>query len=92
MSGDRLSATDALLACAAATSRAEMYTARMAMIRSGGEVLKDLDRTTLVAGDGTAGRHLLAGVGSAQVDSCAIRSSRLEVRLLGSLPRGGGAS
>ncbi|WP_182112906.1 hypothetical protein [Actinotalea sp. JY-7876] len=82
-----LSSTDALLACAAATSRAEMHAARMALVQTGSGVLRDIDRTALAQGDGTAGRHLLAELGGVYVDSAAARSSRLQVRLYGQLAR-----
>jgi len=79
-----LTATDALLAAAAATTRAEMHAARLALINTGGGVLQGPDLSTLVSGDGTAGRHLLGGAGHT-----AIRSSRLQVRLFAELARGG---
>jgi hypothetical protein len=84
----RLSPTDALLACAAATSRAELHTARLALITSGAGVLTDLDTTGLLAGDGTAGRALLGG-SSRLVDSCAARSHRIQDRLHRALAAGG---
>lgn len=71
-----MTATDALLSAAAATTRAEMHTARLALINAGGGVLRAPDTTSLLAGDGTAGRDLLGGPGS-----IAIRSSRLQTRL-----------
>ena len=85
----RLTATDALLACAAAETRAELHAARLALIDAGTGVIKDINRTTVVTGDGTAGRHLLAGTGMVPADSCAIRSSRLQVRLFAHLAREG---
>ena len=82
-----LTATDALLACAAATSRAELHAARLALIGAGAGVNADLDQTTLTAGDGAAGRHLLAATGRPNGDSCGIRSRRLQVRLFADLAR-----
>lgn len=57
----RVSATEALLAQAAAVTPAEAHTARLALIGCGGEVVKPLDRSLLVVGDGAAGQRLLAG-------------------------------
>lgn len=94
MSG-RLTATDALLACAAATSRTEMLAARTALIRTGGTVLNDLDKASLLAGDGSAGAHLLAAVPNPTCNSTAVRSSRLQTRLFAELAtasRGDGAA
>ena len=41
------------------------------MIDTGAAVLTDIDRTTLLSGDGTAGRTLLAGVGHPVADTTA---------------------
>ena len=76
-----LSATEALLAQAAATSPIEVLTARLSLIATGLAAVRPMDRSLLTAGDGHAGRQLLAddrptspaGPGP----SCAIRSSRL---------------
>lgn len=79
----QLSATEALLSQAAAVTPAEVHTARLALIAAVGAAVKPMDRTTLTAGDGTAGRQLLGGprVTGPWADtpgpSCAIRSSRL---------------
>jgi hypothetical protein len=84
----RLTATDALLACAAAQDRIEMLAARMALIDTGHGVNRDIDRATVLVGDGTAGRHLLAGVDHPTADSCGIRSRRLQERLWAELAAG----
>lgn len=85
MTAPRLTATDALLACAAAATRAEMHAARTALIKTGSGVLNDLDTAGLVAGDATAGRHILAAVPNPTGNSTASRSSRLQVRLLAAI-------
>lgn len=77
-----LTATDALLAVAAATCRHEMHRARLALVSAGHGVLQDLDTSTLVAGTGTAGRSLLATTGTAHLDHTALRASRIHARLL----------
>lgn len=82
-----LTATDAVLAAAAAQTEAEMHAARIALIETGGDVLRGLDYGSLVSGDGTAGRRLLGGTGSPLADSTAMRSTRLQVRLLAQLAR-----
>ena len=91
----RLTATDAVLACAAATTRAELHAARMALVTSGASTLTvDLDTSGMVAGDGTAGRVLLGGTGWTRNDSTAARSSRIQTRLFADLavtPEPGGA-
>ncbi|GAA4627314.1 hypothetical protein [Cellulomonas oligotrophica] len=62
MSGPRaVTATEALLAQAAAATPAEALDAQLALIRTGGEMLKPLYVGVLVTGDGTAGRFLLGG-------------------------------
>lgn len=75
MTGERC-ATDALLACASASTRAELHRARLELIACGHGVVRGLDTSLLVAGDGTAGDALLGGGGST-----AIRSHRIEVAL-----------
>lgn len=82
-----LTATDALLSAAAATTEAEMHAARLALIATGADVLKGLDYASLVSGTGTAGRRLLGGTGTVPADTTARRSSRLQVRLLAQLAR-----
>lgn len=82
MNADPLSATEALLAQAAAETSVEVLTARLHLIATGGAVTKPMDRTLLVAGDGTAGHTLLGGERPGVWTpgpgaSCAIRSSRL---------------
>lgn len=101
----RLSATEALLSCAAAETAVEMLAARMALIENAGGALAAPDTRLLLAGDGTAGRHLLGENPPRPAlpgrtppppdspwtrfarDSCALRSSRLQTRLLGQLAR-----
>jgi hypothetical protein len=56
----RLTATEALLAQAAAQTPAEAQAARLALIATGAAMMRPLDTTVLVAGDGSAGRELLA--------------------------------
>lgn len=78
----QLSATEALLAQAAAATSSEVHVARLALIGTGGHCVRPMDRTLLLAGDGTAGRTLLAGDRPAAWapgagPSCAIRSCRL---------------
>lgn len=87
MTTSAMTATDALLACAAATTRAELFAARMALIKTGHDVVRDIDRASVLEGDGTAGQHLLAGTGQAHRDSAAIRSARMQTRLLAELAR-----
>lgn len=82
-----LSATEALLACAAAETTEEFHAARLALIANGVGMLSDVDRSALVSGDGTAGRYLLGGTGFVPADGCARRSMRLQVRLLARLAR-----
>jgi hypothetical protein len=82
----RLTATDAVLSCAAAQTREELHLARLALIDTGRAVLTDLDRGSLVSGTGDAGRYLLGGSGHPS-DTTARRSSRLQVRLLARLAR-----
>jgi hypothetical protein len=83
VSGARgLSATEALLAQAAAVTPAEVHAARLALIYTGGDVVKPLDRTLLTSGTGCAGRTLLGGSrpgtwGDVPGPSAAIRSARL---------------
>lgn len=56
-----MSATEGVLAMAAALTHEELLAGRLAVIGSGRQVLDPLDRSLLVAGDGSAGRVLLAG-------------------------------
>lgn len=77
-----LSATEALLAQAAAETSVEVLTARLHLIATGSAVIKPMDRTLLVSGDGTAGHGLLGGERhgvwlEGPGPSCAIRSYRL---------------
>lgn len=76
----RLSPTEAVLAAAAATTRAEMLAARLAVIDTGLGMMRGLDRSLLVAGDGTAGARLLASA-PGRGRTCAARTSVLEHRL-----------
>lgn len=76
-----LNATEAVLACAAAETSAEMHAARLALIDNGAAILHDIDRSLLLAGSGDAGVHLLGGVGSPMHDSAAQRAARLLIRL-----------
>lgn len=81
-----LSATEALLSQAAALTPAEAHTARLALIAAAGKAMTAVDRSVLVAGDGSAGNELLGGVRpgawAGVGPSCAIRSSRLLTRPL----------
>lgn len=61
MTAARLSATEAVLSLAAAQSGAEVHASRLALIESGPAMLRPLDTSDLVAGDGSAGHTLLAG-------------------------------
>lgn len=95
----RLSATEALLSCAAAETAVEMAAARMALIENGSGVMAKPDRGLLVSGTGDAGRHLLGATPPRPPDvslsvwavyasnSCAMRSSRLQDRLRDQLAR-----
>lgn len=56
-----LTATEALLSVAAAETAAERHLARLALIATGGDVVRPLDLGHLTAGDGTAGHRLLGG-------------------------------
>lgn len=83
----RLNATDAVLACAAAETPEEMHAARFAVISNGVGMLADIDRSSVVSGDGTAGAYLLGGTGFAPADGSARRAMRLQVRLSAGLAR-----
>lgn len=88
-----LSVTDAILAHAAASTGAEMHAARMALltVKGGAHLLAGLDRTGLLAGDGTAGNALLGGSAHrlAVEPSCARRSNRILLRLAAARAEGG---
>ncbi|EYR64657.1 hypothetical protein N866_07025 [Actinotalea ferrariae CF5-4] len=86
MSAD-LTPVEAFLSIAAADTRAEMHAARLALISSGAGMLKGLDTTDLVSGDGTAGRSLLGGTGNPLHDHLSQRAARLQVRLFARLAR-----
>ena len=79
----KLTATEAVLACAVARNRTEMHHARMALIESGDAMVRDIDRTGVITvrGTGGAGRDLLAGTDMAWADSTAARAGRLQNRL-----------
>lgn len=76
MDTPKLTATEAVLAAAAATTPEEMHAARLALIATGSAVTRNLDRSHMVAGTGLAGRRLL-GIGG----SCARRTTVLQARL-----------
>lgn len=87
-----LSPTEALLSCAAAVDRSEMQAARLALIATAAGAMRDLDRSLVIAGDGTAGRVLLSGVRPSPWSthvSCAIRSLQLETRMVSGASTGG---
>ncbi len=68
------SVTEAVLSAAIAETRAEHQAAFLALIDGGAKILNPLDRTLLLAGDGTAGRALLGGpINDAQAEPSAVR-------------------